>query len=170
MMCTTLLSLTCVLDERLISVGLGAVELCVNTGIYCVILTIIYVGLYVVPNWNDLVVAQVEISNGDWNSITALFSMLCVLSLGHAITYFETINFVGGISAGIIQALRAVIVFFLSSYFFCSAHHEQCFNYWKGLSSLIVISGIVLFSTTSPPSKPHNSDSLIISPSDHLDI
>ena len=172
MLCTTLLSLTCVLDERLISKGLGAVELCVNTGLYCGLFTVVYIIIYVFPNWDELVVSQVEISHGNWNTIAVLFLSLCILSLGHSITYFETINYVGGISTGIIQSLRAVFVFFISSYFFCDSHAEQCFTFWKGLASLIVILGIIMFSMTSTMSKhiPHNSDSLIISPSDHLDI
>lgn len=59
--------------------------------------------------------------------------------------YFELIATTGSVSTGVLAALRAVSVFVFSSLLFCGTHHEQCFNGWKGLSTVFVMAGLVYY-------------------------
>lgn len=44
-----------------------------------------------------------------------------------------------------IQALRAVGVFLLSHYFYCEMDEAQCFTMEKGLSTAVVMGGVIWF-------------------------
>ena len=44
----------------------------------------------------------------------------------------------GAVATGVLQALRAVIVFFASHLLFCAGDSAQCFNATKALSALVV--------------------------------
>jgi len=92
-----------------------------------------------------------------WN-LHSLFIYLCLIlsSFGHSFAYYYLLSYVGAVSTGILQALRAISVFILSAYYFCSVDLSQCFTMWKGLSTLLVVSGVIGFSfaTTFKKSSP----------------
>jgi len=75
----------------------------------------------------------------------ALHVALLISIVAHNITYFFLVGQTGAVSTGIIQALRAVSVFAISSLLFCDIQESQCFNGYKGVSSFIVIGGTLLF-------------------------
>jgi hypothetical protein len=41
--------------------------------------------------------------------------------------------------------LRAVLVFFASSYFFCSEYESQCISLAKIIATVMVVSGLLIF-------------------------
>ena len=50
---------------------------------------------------------------------------------------------------GVLQALRAVTVFFFSSYFFCEIDNAQCLTIYKIESCLAVVVGVLFYSFAS---------------------
>ena len=85
-----------------------------------------------------------------------MYIILVLASLGHrfvyhqfihtySIAYFELIKSTGAVATGVIQALRAVLVFGISHSLFCSVETKQCYTSAKGISTCVVMSGIILF-------------------------
>ncbi|KAJ3187131.1 hypothetical protein HDU85_007169 [Gaertneriomyces sp. JEL0708] len=75
----------------------------------------------------------------------AYFSLI-LSSLGHSATYFELLESTGAVATGVLQALRAAIVFGLSHIFFCTRDSAQCFTVQKGLAAVVVVGGVIGFS------------------------
>jgi len=58
---------------------------------------------------------------------------------------------------GVLQALRAVTVFFFSSYFFCEIDNAQCLTIYKIESCFAVVSGVLFYSWASKDKKEDNN-------------
>ncbi|KAI9345596.1 hypothetical protein BDR26DRAFT_818175 [Obelidium mucronatum] len=71
--------------------------------------------------------------------------ILILSSLGHSVAYFQLVESTGGVATGVLQGLRAVLVFGLSHVWFCGRDEAQCFTTTKGISTVIVVSGVVAF-------------------------
>lgn len=112
-------------------------------------LTSVYVLAFTLPNADALIVRPVTAAHGSPAAIAVLYALLFASSVLHSLTYFQVISGSGAVAAGILQALRAVAIFSLSAHLFCHVQRAQCFTYAKGMSSLLVIGGVVLFSFAS---------------------
>lgn len=123
------------------------------SGVFCLCMTTLYVLMYTLPRWNELVSESVQLHNGDAAVIIAMFLVMSVASFLHDISFYFLLGSVGAVSTGIIQCLRAVLVFIISSWLFCSAFPEQCFNVFKGISAILVSFGVLYFSFQSSRSK-----------------
>ena len=61
---------------------------------------------------------------------------------------FMQVGTTGAVSAGVMQALRAVGVAAVSSASFCSpSAPEQCFNWAKGSSAALILFGVLMYSS-----------------------
>ena len=52
----------------------------------------------------------------------------------------------GAVTTGVMQSLRAVLVFALSSIAFCSQQQSQCYDTKRGMATLIVVVGVLYYS------------------------
>ncbi|KAJ3004276.1 UNVERIFIED_CONTAM: hypothetical protein HDU68_005199 [Siphonaria sp. JEL0065] len=79
--------------------------------------------------------------------IDVIFAHLVLIlsSLGHSVAYFQLVESTGGVATGVLQGLRAVLVFGLSHAWFCEKDEAQCFTSMKAISTVIVVSGVVAF-------------------------
>lgn len=66
--------------------------------------------------------------------------------LAHGLTYFMLLGASGAVTTGIMQSLRAVCVFVISSLLYCSQQESQCFDTKRGVATLIVVSGVMFYS------------------------
>lgn len=69
-----------------------------------------------------------------------------VSQLAHGLTYFMMLGSSGAVTTGIMQSLRAVCVFAISSLLYCSHQESQCFDTRRGVATLIVVSGVMFYS------------------------
>ena len=143
---TVLIATAYVTDQGILDDGMmdGKI-LCLYTGLYSTILTLLYMLFYTAPRWDELIVSQVILSEGHYLSITMVFLFLCGVNAVHNAAYFHIVEEVGSVVAGLMQSLRAVVVFFASALLYCHLHQEQCMNSSKLLSAFIVVGGVVLF-------------------------
>ena len=117
-------------------------EMCYKTGIYSGTIIIIYILIYVIPNWKSLIIDEIALHNGNYWSIIICYLFLFLCNFLHNWTYFKLLHVSGAVSTGINQALRAVFVFIISGILFCEYSPNQCFSSFKLLSVLIVIGGV----------------------------
>ncbi|KAI8822675.1 uncharacterized protein EV422DRAFT_524948 [Fimicolochytrium jonesii] len=82
------------------------------------------------------------------SGVISLYAALCVSSLAHNVTYFQLLESTGAVATGVIQALRAVLVFTLSDYFFCAQDAHQCFTTVKGCATFVVVLGVLAFASS----------------------
>lgn len=72
------------------------------------------------------------------NILTALVGYT-LSQLAHGLTYFLMLSSSGAVTTGIMQSLRAVCVFAISSVLYCSHQESQCFDTRRGIATLIVV-------------------------------
>lgn len=95
-------------------------DICIRVGSYYTLAIMIYILLYTVPNFKLLVYDKVIQSNGKLSMILFVYILTVISQTIHGFAFFSCLGNVGAVSTGTVSGLRAIIVFFLSSYLFCS--------------------------------------------------
>ncbi|GJJ73362.1 hypothetical protein EMPS_05720 [Entomortierella parvispora] len=126
-------------------------KVCSMVGGYAALLTFIYLCVYTFPNWQTEVVEVVEAHGSNWTGIIMVYPLVTISSMLHSLNYYVLLSRINNIAVGIMQSLRAVLVFVMSHYLFCGISQTQCFNEWKFISAIVVIGCVTLFSFSSPP-------------------
>merc|ERR1711964_196040 len=69
----------------------------------------------------------------------------------HAGSYFHLLPWVGSVTCGVVKGLQAGCVFILATVFFCGVEGlgNNCFTVMKGISLVIVLIGIGLYTYAS---------------------
>lgn len=78
--------------------------------------------------------------------VGGMYLLLVAASYIHNESYFIMVSAIGAVQTGLINAIRAICVFGLSSVFFCHRDSNQCYTPAKGFATVLVVSGILLFS------------------------
>ncbi|KAJ0408809.1 hypothetical protein P43SY_000705 [Pythium insidiosum] len=121
-------------------------ELCLKIGTACVGIIAIYQLFFVLPVWQELVTKPIEEARGSTTRILVALAGYTLSQLAHGLTYFMLLGSSGAVTTGIMQSLRAVCVFAISSVLYCSRQESQCFDTKRGVATLIVISGVMYYS------------------------
>ncbi|CAG8516961.1 4580_t:CDS:2 [Paraglomus brasilianum] len=121
---------------------------CFIIGSCSTVLCTIYILFYTIPNWDTLVVEKMKAREPHASTVVILtiFAFLVFASLLHNLAYYWLVKHTGNVSTGILNSLRAIVIFILSHWLFCNQDHAQCFNYWKGVSVVVVVGCVVSFS------------------------
>ncbi|KAK5822614.1 hypothetical protein F5H01DRAFT_336097 [Linnemannia elongata] len=130
-------------------------KVCSMVGGYASLLTFLYLCVHTFPNWKAEVMDVVADREGSTIGILLVYPLLTISSMLHSLNYYVLLSRINNIAVGIMQSLRAVLVFVMSHYLFCGVSSTQCFNQWKFLSAIVVIGCVTLFSFNSNPSSPH---------------
>ncbi|RHY06343.1 hypothetical protein DYB26_001024 [Aphanomyces astaci] len=94
-------------------------DLCLKMGICCVMIISVYQMFWVLPQWTHIVTEPVMEAHGDPLRILGALSLYTLSQLAHGLTYFMMLGSCGAVTTGIMQSLRAVCVFGLSSVLYC---------------------------------------------------
>ncbi|CAG8614114.1 1671_t:CDS:2 [Paraglomus occultum] len=121
---------------------------CFLIGSCSTILSTIYILFYTIPNWDTLVVEKMKEREPHASTpvILIIFAFLIFSSLLHNLAYYWLVKHTGNVSTGLLNSLRAIVIFILSHWLFCNQDRGQCFNYWKGVSVVVVVGCVVTFS------------------------
>lgn len=122
-------------------------------GLYGLILISCYMAIYTVPNWETLVAQSVAAKHGRMSNVYVAYGTLALSCFLHSVSYYKLVRNVGAVSTGVLQALRAVSVFGISSLVFCSQHSEQCVTTAKMISMAVVSVGLYAYSAWALPKK-----------------
>ncbi|KAG0002240.1 hypothetical protein BGZ79_003365 [Entomortierella chlamydospora] len=125
-------------------------KVCSMVGGYASLLTLVYLCIHTFPNWQTEVVDVVEARHGSKIGIFMVYPLVTISSMLHSLNYYVLLSRINNIAVGIMQSLRAVLVFVMSHYLFCGISSTQCFNEWKFVSAIVVIGCVTLFSFNSP--------------------
>jgi hypothetical protein len=128
-------------------------KVCSMVGGYASLLTFIFLCIHTFPQWQTEVLDVVQARNGNWLGIGLVYPLVTISSMLHSLNYYVLLSRINNIAVGIMQSLRAVLVFVMSHYLFCGVSNTQCFNEWKFVSAIVVIGCVTLFSFNSVPSE-----------------
>ncbi|CAG8635621.1 92_t:CDS:2, partial [Scutellospora calospora] len=107
---------------------------CFLVGSCCSCLSMLYVIFHTIPNWNSLVTEEIakKAEHIDTFTIIIIYLVLIFASFIHNLAYYQLIKRIGNVSTGLLNSIRAIVVFGLSHTMFCEFDSGQCFNVWKG--------------------------------------
>ncbi|KAJ3075131.1 hypothetical protein HDU98_009081 [Podochytrium sp. JEL0797] len=135
---TSLLSLVYVANDHLLTENLATpYSQSIYVGLFSTLFTLLVMLLISIPTLLTLPLF-------DWDVVLAHL-ILILSSLGHSVAYFELVEATGGVATGVLQGLRAVLVFGLSDVWFCGRDEGQCFTVYKGVATVVVVCGVGVF-------------------------
>lgn len=123
-----------------------AKQLCLTIGTTCVAIIAVYQSIFVLPRWRELVAEPIAQAEGNTVHIMLALVAYTVSQLAHGLTYFMILGSSGAVTTGIMQSLRAVCVFLLSSVLYCGQQESQCFDTKRGVATLLVVIGVLFYS------------------------
>ncbi|OQR89712.1 hypothetical protein THRCLA_09619, partial [Thraustotheca clavata] len=121
-------------------------EVCLRMGIICVSVIAVYQMFFVLPQWNHIITKPVMDAGGNPKHILGALFWYTMSQLAHGLTYFMMLGSCGAVTTGIMQSLRAVCVFAISSLLYCSQQESQCFDMKRGVATCIVVIGVLYYS------------------------
>ncbi|KAL0082685.1 hypothetical protein J3Q64DRAFT_1752680 [Phycomyces blakesleeanus] len=119
-----------------------AARVCCYTGMYTSVLSLVWVAIYTIPRFDKLI--HIDPTVPIWQ-VFGMYVLVVIANGTHAWNYYELIDRTGSVATGILQGLRAVLVYVISHAWYCSTDSAQCFTVHKGFGSLLVISCVLLF-------------------------
>ena len=103
--------------------------------------------LYTAPRWDALITDEIAAHHGSITQIWTAYAGLIVVNFVHGVCLFHMLKTVGSTTTGVLKGIISVLVFVFSHYAFCSLQQSQCFTYSKGASLVVVVVGVLCYST-----------------------
>ncbi|KAI7876998.1 hypothetical protein K492DRAFT_198070 [Lichtheimia hyalospora FSU 10163] len=100
-----------------------AARVCYTTGLYATAMSILWVGIYTLPQLDSLVNIDPDVSS---LSVVAMYALVTVANATHSWNYYELVDRTGNVATGILQGLRAILVYILSHMWYCNTDAAQC--------------------------------------------
>ncbi|KAL0135958.1 hypothetical protein V8B55DRAFT_1551875 [Mucor lusitanicus] len=117
-------------------------RICFYSGIYTSIISLVWISLYTLPRFDQLI----HLKEGTtMDSVWFMYLLVIVANASHSWNYYELIDRTGSVATGILQGLRAVLIYIISDAWYCESDSAQCFTTYKGVGSLLVIGCVLLF-------------------------
>lgn len=101
---------------------------------------------YTIPHYETLIVQPIQAANGNVAVILFGYFFLTLANAMHALCFYNLLRYIGSTSTGLTKGLQSVLVFVFSHLIYCHWIASQCFTWSKGLSLVVVLSGIYLYS------------------------
>ncbi|KAI8340700.1 hypothetical protein BC941DRAFT_511000 [Chlamydoabsidia padenii] len=118
-------------------------RICSYIGMYSTVISLIWISVYTLPRYDQLI----DIGTTSKYTVFGMYALVALSSGTHSWNYYELIDRTGSVATGILQGLRAVLVYGLSHAWYCSSDAAQCFTVYKGCGSLMVIICVLIFTT-----------------------
>eukprot|EP00768_Dysnectes_brevis_P005880 gnl/Dysnectes_brevis/4425_a5944_1005.p1 GENE.gnl/Dysnectes_brevis/4425_a5944_1005~~gnl/Dysnectes_brevis/4425_a5944_1005.p1 ORF type:complete len:353 (-),score=91.05 gnl/Dysnectes_brevis/4425_a5944_1005:37-1095(-) len=121
-------------------------RLCGLVGIFDIVWLSLYVLIYTVPRWQELVVDPIVDAGSRWTEIAILYVLLTLVDALHAGFFYNMIGVVGSVSMAVFKTVASVGVFIGSALIFCGVDQSECMNVYKVVSLFTVCGGVVGYS------------------------
>ena len=139
---------------------------CSLMGIFGCVFYSIWQVVYTIPRWDELVTAPIAAKGGNEWHICIAFMLLAFMGFLHAVSFYHLLGHVGSVATGVLKGVQSVAVLVLSHEAFCAIESSQCFNVYKGVSLVVVLSGVYFYSVSTEKSL-NSSTSLSVEDSRH---
>lgn len=147
---TALHSVTYIISEYLLAVVEDAIAPQLLSSILGAIgsfLIICWQLIYTLPNIQEKVIDEFYLHDGNISVVISSYIALGAACMIHALCFFFLIGSVGSTTTSISKGVQSVAIFIASHYAFCNTQQSQCFTPLKGCSLIIVIIGVLIYSS-----------------------
>jgi drug/metabolite transporter (DMT)-like permease len=110
--------------------------------------------IYTLPRAQTLIVDNIISHHGSISTIVISYLLVVLASCAHSFTFYYLLMKVGSITVGLCKGAQSVVVFVASHFAFCSLQKSQCFTKGKGISLVVVLFGVTIYSVYSSPHTP----------------
>ncbi|KAI8637993.1 hypothetical protein BD408DRAFT_423644 [Parasitella parasitica] len=117
-------------------------RVCCWIGVYTSLFTWLWISVYTLPQFNDIIHVDADISTA---KVAFMYFMVTIANALHSWSYYELIERTGNVATGILQGIRAILVYSISHVWYCQEDSAQCFTTSKGCGSIIVIGCVLIF-------------------------
>lgn len=100
---------------------------------------------YTLPNLGPAVLQPVAASSHSAASIAGSHVLYGVITAAHQLLQVQLLSSQGAMAVGLVNAVRASVVSFVSSWFFCSSMAHLCLSYWRAVGAMVVTAGAALW-------------------------
>lgn len=119
-------------------------------GWYGLIMSTVWIVVYTIPNWNELVTRPMSAHQLTLFDVSRVLLLYLLSNVFHRITYWTVVEKTGSIFAGLSNALRTVAVYFLSAWLFCSdTNLKQCATPMKTYAAIGVALAVIMYQLAS---------------------
>ncbi|CBK24652.2 uncharacterized protein [Blastocystis hominis] len=150
--CLTLLgaqfyALSYIVNEMILRIpgNKGSKEICKNVGLLNTFLCLLVILLDTIPNREQLVFSPLRARHATLQEVLISTAVYIGSHTLHSYALYSVQGILGAIWTGLLQCIRACIVFIVSSYLYCSEDPNQCLTYSKIVATIIVTTGIIIF-------------------------
>jgi len=119
-------------------------SVCAFVGLMNLALVSAYILWSALPRMDELLLAPVRAAGADLRLIAMLFGVAW-LSLGAHFLALYRICSTSAVAAGVNRSAQTVGVFAISALLFCDRQAAQCYTSVKGISTAVVVGGILLY-------------------------
>jgi hypothetical protein len=119
---------------------------CEKIGLYDLLLSLVYMAFYTLPNWHTLVSEPVAKAEGDPLHLLLIGAFSVVSASCHMVSYWWIIKNSGAVTVGVVKSLQAISAFAVSAFLFCEQQSSQCYTQERGMSTILVCAGVTAFS------------------------
>ncbi|KAI8364003.1 hypothetical protein EDC96DRAFT_511492 [Choanephora cucurbitarum] len=98
-----------------------AARVCFTTGIYTSCISCVWIGIYTLPRFSQLIQPTAPLE-----TVIGMYLMVSLSNACHSWNYYELIDRTGSVATGILQGLRAVLIYVISDAWYCSSDPAQC--------------------------------------------
>ncbi|WIA33354.1 hypothetical protein OEZ86_006491 [Tetradesmus obliquus] len=106
---------------------------------------------YTLPNLGLAVLQPVAASSHSAASIAGSHVLYGVITAAHQLLQVQLLSSQGAMAVGLVNAVRASVVSFVSSWFFCSSMAHLCLSYWRAVGAMVVTAGAALWVVAGKP-------------------
>ncbi|CAO3702012.1 unnamed protein product [Rhizopus stolonifer] len=117
-------------------------RVCCYAGMYASLISLLWISVYTLPRYDQLIHIKPGTSHGQ---VVQVYLLVIASNSLHSWNYYELIDRTGSVATGILQGLRAVLIYMLSDALYCKTDSAQCFTPYKGLGSILVVGSVMLF-------------------------
>ncbi|GAA5800654.1 hypothetical protein HPULCUR_006090 [Helicostylum pulchrum] len=104
-------------------------RICFYSGCYTSVISLVWIAFYTLPRYDDLIHIKAGTSN---EAVVGMYVLVIVANALHSWNYYELIDRTGSVATGILQGLRAVLIYIISDSWYCESDPAQCFTQFKG--------------------------------------
>ncbi|GAA5803465.1 hypothetical protein HPULCUR_008947 [Helicostylum pulchrum] len=100
-------------------------RVCCWMGVYTSIFTWIWIAVYTLPQFNDIIRVDKDVSTFQ---VIIAYVIVTIANALHSWSYYELIERTGNVATGILQGLRAILVYAISHVWYCQEDSAQSQN------------------------------------------
>ncbi|KAK8833597.1 hypothetical protein WA577_001530, partial [Blastocystis sp. JDR] len=123
----------------------GTKEICKQVGVINTMICCVVILIDTIPNRAKLIYEPIARTHTNLSSVFVATFVYVISHIIHSYALYSVQGALGAIWTGLLQCIRACVVFFTSGYLYCASDPNQCITWSKIVATILVTCGIAIF-------------------------